>query len=206
MKERASFTNAIVSTAPAPIRNPRRDCSIKKSSEMAHASGGLATYCCPCGPHRRATVAGLRLVGGTVRSSQDADRSISHWQPMSMVEMSHNLTFHAGFRDHKHPSLRQLVEQGLGLLQVQRVKALGEPAIDRRQQITGFVTSTLLLEQPGKAGRGTQFERFRLLAAGKLEAGPQARFGGVFVSCSEPLAFQVQDAGAPEQLIERDCV
>ena len=36
------------------------------------ASGGLATYCCPCGPHRRATVAGLGLVGGTVRSSQDA--------------------------------------------------------------------------------------------------------------------------------------
>jgi hypothetical protein len=35
MKKRASFTNAIVSTAPAPIRNPRRDCSIKKSSEMA---------------------------------------------------------------------------------------------------------------------------------------------------------------------------
>src|SRR5882672_11423218 len=72
MKERASFTNAVVSTAPAPIRNPRRDCSIKKSSKIAHASGGLATYCCPCGPHRLATVAGLRLVGGAVRPSQDA--------------------------------------------------------------------------------------------------------------------------------------
>src|SRR6516162_6339927 len=35
MKERASFTNAVVSSAPAPIRNPRRDCSIKKSSQMA---------------------------------------------------------------------------------------------------------------------------------------------------------------------------
>src|SRR6266576_5298890 len=43
MKERASLTNAVVSSAPAPIRNPRRDCSIIKSSEMAHASGGLAT-------------------------------------------------------------------------------------------------------------------------------------------------------------------
>src|SRR6516162_1810184 len=85
MKERASFTNAVVSTAPAPIRNPRRDCSIKKSSEMAHASGGLATYCCPRGPHRRATVAGLRLVGGTVRSSQDANLLISHPEPRSTV-------------------------------------------------------------------------------------------------------------------------
>src|SRR6516225_132098 len=118
MKERASFTNAVVSSAPAPIRNPRRDCSIKKSSKMSCASGGLATYCCPCEPHRRATVAGLRLVGGTVRSSQDADLLISHPQPMSTfalrllgyrvvwcaeVEMGHNLTSHAGFRDQKHP-------------------------------------------------------------------------------------------------------
>src|SRR5262245_49444589 len=29
-----------------------------------HASGGLATYCCPCGPHRRATVAGLGWLAG----------------------------------------------------------------------------------------------------------------------------------------------
>src|SRR5258708_37302478 len=68
MKERASFTNAVVSTETAPIRNPRRDCSIKKSSKIAHASGGLTTYCCPCGPHRRATVAGLRLLGGAARA------------------------------------------------------------------------------------------------------------------------------------------
>src|SRR5258705_1280344 len=81
MKERASFTNAVVSTAPAPIRNPRRDCSIKKSSKIAYASGGLATYCCPCGPHRRATVAGLRLVGGAVRPSQDARPSCYHGYP-----------------------------------------------------------------------------------------------------------------------------
>jgi len=45
---------------------------------MSCASGGLATYCCPCGPHRRATVAGLGLVGGTVRSSQDAKVLLSH--------------------------------------------------------------------------------------------------------------------------------
>ena len=31
------------------------------------------------------------------------------------------------------PSSRQLVEYGLGLLQVQRVKALGEPAVNRSQ-------------------------------------------------------------------------
>jgi hypothetical protein len=59
----------------------------KKSSKAMHASGGLATYCCPRGPHRRATVAGLGLVGGTVRSSQDANLLISHPQPMSTVAL-----------------------------------------------------------------------------------------------------------------------
>jgi hypothetical protein len=39
---------------------------------MSGASGGLGTDCCPRGPHRRATVAGLGLVGGTVGSSLDA--------------------------------------------------------------------------------------------------------------------------------------
>src|SRR3954467_14206164 len=72
MKERASFTNAVVSIAPTPIKNPRRDCSIKKSSRIAHASGGLATYCCPCGPHRRCHRCRSRLVGGAGRPSQDA--------------------------------------------------------------------------------------------------------------------------------------
>ena len=38
---------------------------------MSCASGGLATYCCPRGPHRRATVAGLRLVGGAVGPAED---------------------------------------------------------------------------------------------------------------------------------------
>ena len=42
------------------------------------------------------------------------------------------------------PSLRQLVEERLGLLQVQRVKALGEPAVDRRQQLVGFGPPSLL--------------------------------------------------------------
>src|SRR6476646_8010405 len=34
MKERASLTNAVVRTAPAPIRNPRRDCSIKNPPRL----------------------------------------------------------------------------------------------------------------------------------------------------------------------------
>src|SRR4051794_4527140 len=64
MKERASFTNAVVSTAPAPIRNPRRDCCINNPPEWhTHLEDWRPTVA-HRGPHRRATVAGLRLVGG----------------------------------------------------------------------------------------------------------------------------------------------
>jgi hypothetical protein len=35
-------------------------------------------------------------------------------------------------------ALRQRVQQRLGLLQVRRVKALGKPAVDRSQQLTGL--------------------------------------------------------------------
>src|SRR5215472_16660756 len=37
-------------------------------------------------------------------------------------------------------SSRQLVEQGLGLLQVERIEAFGEPTIDRREKIVGLLT------------------------------------------------------------------
>ena len=33
----------------------------------------------------------------------------------------------------------QLVEQGLGLLQIERVEAFGEPAVDRSEQIAGLI-------------------------------------------------------------------
>ena len=41
----------------------------------------------------------------------------------------------------------QLLQQCLGLLQVGGVKALGEPAVDRRQQLAGFGPLALLLPQ-----------------------------------------------------------
>src|SRR4029077_9323487 len=77
MKERASFTNAVVSTAPAPIKKPRRDCSIKKSSEMALHLEDWRPIVALAGHIVVATVAGLGLVGGTVRSSQDAMPTLS---------------------------------------------------------------------------------------------------------------------------------
>ena len=60
----------------------------------------------------------------------------------------------------------QLFEQRLGLLEVGRVKALGEPAVDLGQQVVRLLPFPLLLPQPRQAHRRPQFQRFRLLAAG----------------------------------------
>ena len=46
---------------------------------------------------------------------------------------------------------RQLLQQRLRLLQVGRVKALGEPAVDRGEQIVGFGALVLLLPEPTQA-------------------------------------------------------
>ena len=45
------------------------------------------------------------------------------------------------------PLSRQLFQQHLRLLEVHRLKALGEPAIDRRQEVTGCGVLALLLPQ-----------------------------------------------------------
>jgi hypothetical protein len=42
----------------------------------------------------------------------------------------------------------QLLQQDLGFLQVGGVKALGEPAVDQREQLTGLLPLALLLPQP----------------------------------------------------------
>ena len=48
----------------------------------------------------------------------------------------------------------QLLKQRLGLDQIFRIEAFGEPVIDRLQQIERFLALTLRLPQPREAGRG----------------------------------------------------
>src|SRR5215813_3618526 len=47
--------------------------------------------------------------------------------------------------------LTQLVQQRLCFLQIGRVKALGEPAIDRGEEIAGFGTAALIAAKPSEA-------------------------------------------------------
>ena len=50
----------------------------------------------------------------------------------------------------------QLVEQGLGLLQVD-VEAFGEPAVDRSEKIPGLIPLAQIAKEPRHAHRRAQF-------------------------------------------------
>ncbi len=54
-------------------------------------------------------------------------------------------------------SLRQRIQQGLSLLQIERVEAFGEPVIDRSKQFARVVMLPLIAPQPGHAPRRAEF-------------------------------------------------
>src|SRR5215472_3491514 len=79
----------------------------------------------------------------------------------------------------------QLFQQRLGLLQVGGVKALGEPAIDRRQQVVSFGALALLLPQATETRGGAQFPGFRTLVLGDRHGVLEASFSFTLVVCRQ---------------------
>ena len=61
---------------------------------------------------------------------------------------------------------RQFFQQCPGVLHVGGVKAFGDPAVHRREQVVGLSTLALLLPEAAQAYGRPQLQRFRLLAAG----------------------------------------
>src|SRR5467141_3485871 len=53
-------------------------------------------------------------------------------------------------------SLLELLEQRLRLLKVRRVETLGKPAVDRREEVAGFVALALVAPEADEAGGGAQ--------------------------------------------------
>src|SRR5215467_12147055 len=101
---------------------------------------------------------------------------------------------------------RQLVEQRLGILEDRRVEAFGEPAVDWREEITGFGALALITPEAGEAGRRPKFPRFGLLRTGDLDCLAKAAVGPLVVAPAgqfsiEPvqLGFVVADAGVLNQ-------
>jgi hypothetical protein len=60
----------------------------------------------------------------------------------------------------------QLIQQGFGLFEVERVEAFGEPAVDRSEQIAGLIQFALITPEPRHAHCGAEFPGFRLLLTG----------------------------------------
>ena len=86
-------------------------------------------------------------------------------------------------------TLRQFVEQGLGLLQVQGVKALGEPAVDRSEKIAGLVPLPPISPKPCHTHRCAQFIGLCLL----LRCNVQRRFEGA-LALVKPVETEESDA------------
>ena len=64
---------------------------------------------------------------------------------------------------------RQRVEQRFCVFQVGRIEPLGEPAVDRHEQIAGLSAAALVAEEPDEAHSGAQFSQLGLLLAGKAQ-------------------------------------
>src|SRR6516164_11015992 len=62
-------------------------------------------------------------------------------------------------------SCRQLIEQRLRFLQIERVEPLSEPAVDGFERGASLFSSSLIAPQPGEARSGSKFEESRLLCA-----------------------------------------
>jgi hypothetical protein len=57
----------------------------------------------------------------------------------------------------------QPIEQSLGLLQIGRVEAFAEPAVDRREKIAGLGAFPVITPELGEAGGGAELQQFRTL-------------------------------------------
>jgi hypothetical protein len=82
---------------------------------------------------------------------------------------------------------RQCIKQCLGVLQVRGVKTLGEPTVDRGQQLVRIGAPALLLPQPTEAHRRPQLQRLGLLPARHFEGLMKGRFAmGAVIRCHVP--------------------
>src|SRR5208282_6272725 len=72
-------------------------------------------------------------------------------------------------------SAAQLIEQRLGLLQIERIEAFGEPAIDRSEKIAGLIPLALIAFKSRHAHRRAQFPGLCLLRARNRERALEIR-------------------------------
>src|SRR6516162_3232408 len=87
-------------------------------------------------------------------------------------------------------SSQQRVQQRLCLFEIGHVEALGEPAVDRREEVAGFSASALVAAQPGEARGGAQLPEFGLLLPGDAQGFAVKVLGGIGLPLTQQqLAF-----------------
>src|SRR5262249_706232 len=84
--------------------------------------------------------------------------------------------------DPQAPSRGQFVEQRLGMLQVERIEAFGERAVNRGEKIAGVILFALVAPESCHAHRSAQFERLCLLLPCKRQCSLQLSFHLAFLS------------------------
>jgi hypothetical protein len=62
----------------------------------------------------------------------------------------------------------QLIEQRLRFLQIECIEALGEPAVERREKLVGFLPLALIAPEPRHARCGAEFPGFTALPLGDV--------------------------------------
>src|SRR5438094_862442 len=99
-------------------------------------------------------------------------------------------------------SLPELLQQRLRLAQVARVEALGEPAVDRGEQVARLRRAALGPEPAAKARGRAQLERLRPLAPGEVHRLPVARLhrGGLRALPGQQIAAEAMEIGLPHLL------
>src|SRR5262245_21028906 len=71
----------------------------------------------------------------------------------------------------------QRLPQRLGVLEVCRTKAFGEPVIHRGEEVISILMFALLLPESSQAGSGAEFQRPCLLRTGYTDGMLEAGFG-----------------------------
>ena len=126
------------------------------NSECIRTVAGFAAYVASCAP------AAMRIHTEPLKGTLEATARLLDAQGLfgrgqaslgnkSMTELLAEGTVHFSY------PLRQFLQQRLGILQVKRVEALGEPAVDRREKVMGLWPLTLIAPQPSHAHCGAEF-------------------------------------------------
>ena len=102
---------------------------------------------------------------------------------------------------------RQLGEEFCGFFQIGGIEALGEPAVDRGEEIAGLSAPALFAPQTGQARRRAQFQRFRLLGLRDADRLPKRGLALIELVFSDqhspgnPVQFRIPDMLVPAPAI-----